>query len=116
METYESTCTSHLSDKCGEAAVYLDSAEEEKRLSKAEGFLRYIAWTVFAHVDGDERLESRGVVLRELEEDAQGRLLVFARSGWFQYSSAEQEVAGLVENLWKLANGHTSAHFAFLIV
>jgi hypothetical protein len=114
LENSESTGMLHLSEKCGEAGVHFDSEEEEKGSSKINGS-RYMVWPIFAHVDDDERLESRGVVLRKMGNDDQ-ELPVFARCGWFQYSSADQEIAGLADELLQLANRGENKHVEFLIV
>jgi hypothetical protein len=115
LESSESTGILNLADKYGEAGVHFDSEEEEVRSSKTDSLPRYMAWPIFAHVDEDERLESRGVILREMEKDEQG-LQLFVRCGWFQYSSADQEVAGSAEELLKLAKGDESTHVEFLIL
>jgi hypothetical protein len=82
---------------------------------KSQGLEKYVAWPVFAHVDNYGRLEARGVVLRDVEINAQ-TLPSYVRCAWFQYSSVDQESVGSCEELLKLARGDESMHKDFLIV
>lgn len=127
MDVYDETGGLELVGSSGHAAVYFDCEDEEDRVLKSPGQVQgqvaggYVVWPLFTQVDDAWRVESRGLVLREVltgQALDSPELPMFVRCGWFQYSSADQEQTegGPQKDLLELVRGDVSMHKKFLLV